>query len=95
MYEKFENTLPPKFSCMYIGRGAKIDMGPPSKRDTITIRASENTNFYIQVDSLNDGYIQGEITGIGPNPVVEYDDWKRGSKIQVKESAVTAIIRAS
>ena len=95
MYKEFENPLPSKFGRMYVSNDAKLNMGPPTQGDTVTIRVSEDTDFYIQVESLNNGNVQGEIVGIGPNPAFEFRGWEHGQKIQVQESAVTAIIRAS
>lgn len=94
MYRRFEKPLPARFERMYVGNDAKLNQGPPRKNDTVTIRAAESTDFYIVVEDSTPEVIRGELVGIGPNPRWEFESWSHGDKIEVAESAVTAIIRA-
>jgi hypothetical protein len=94
MYKKFENPLPPKFGRMFVGNDAKLNQGIAQPNDTVTIRAGDSTDFYVIVEESSPDLVCGELVGIGPNPLWEYEGWSHGDKIKVSESAVTAIIRA-
>ena len=93
MYKKYEEPLPPKFGRMYVSNEPKVDTSPPRKHDTVTFRAAEDVDFYILVHGCENGWVNGEIVAIGPDPAIEFNGWEHGAKIQVSEGLVTAIIR--
>lgn len=93
-YKVFDNPLPPKFGRMYVGNDANLNHGPAVIGDTVTISAGEETSIYILVENSSPEIIQGKIVGIGPNPTFKFDGWSHGDSIEVRESSITAIIRA-
>lgn len=93
MYKEYEEPLPPKFGRMYVSNEPQLDTSPQRKGDTVTFRAAEDVDFYVLVHSCEDGWVNGEIVAIGPDPAIEFNGWERSAKVQVPERVVTAIIR--
>jgi|TARA_R110000823_G_scaffold315288_1_gene446471 hypothetical protein len=94
MYKDFPNPLPLKFGRMFVGNDARINNGPARPNDTITFHAGHSTDFYVLVEDCLQGFICGELVGIGPDPRWEFEGWSHGDKIKVPQSAIAAIIRA-
>lgn len=92
MYKEIQQPLPPKYGRMYVDKSPP-DTGPPRIKDIVTIGISDDVDFYILVHEVEGSNIKGEIVAIGPSPLEEYQEWKRGDRIQVKESSIRAIIR--
>lgn len=93
MYRLLESPLDPRYSRMYVGSGTRLNTGPASIDDIVTVRADTEVDFYIIVEISHDDFVSGEIVGIGPNPRHEFNGWASGDKFRVQESAITAIIR--
>ncbi len=60
--------------------------------DIVTIRITDDIDFYILIHEKEEDIICGEIVTIGQDLREEYEEWKRGDKVQVNESSVLAII---
>lgn len=78
---------------LYIG-SLPIDMGPTNVGDTVVIKPDEDIDYYVKVESIEEGDLYGTLVAIGRIPGIAHGGFTRGDKVVVSDALVSAVHRA-